>query len=168
VSDSLFILRRYEDVSDVSGTGVVCSGVEFEDGEVAVHWPGQTPSTVIWRDIRHVEEVHGHGGKSVIEYQDPHRLLAAWEAVGPLLLRREMGIPSSAGRHPDHPDRLRVTFRSPGRWDRWIRELGGSRDSAVYEEVNGETECRWVSPDGNLWLIYYSPAKPDSIYDPRD
>lgn len=164
MSDALFILRRYEDPSGVSGTGIVCSGVEFEDGDTVTHWPGKTPSTVIWKDIRHVEEVHGHGGKTVVEYQEPHRLIAAYQAVLDVFTSGPPGIPApvTCAPHPDHPDRLRLTFgqstRSALRWQQWVGVLGGSVSTAVQEEVNGEIEHRWVSADGNLWLVYYSPV----------
>lgn len=180
MTDSLFILRRYEDPSGVSGTGIVCSGVEFEDGDTVTHWPGKTPSTVIWKDIRHVEEVHGHGGKTVVEYQEPHRLLAAYEKATPLLLRPELVRPTTMGRHPEHPDRLRLTFQFFASWDLWLTNLGGSTETVIHAEVNGEIRTTWVSPDGNLWLEYCRPGtfedllagekyrEPDSIYDPRD
>lgn len=157
MTDSLFILRRHEDVSGVSGTGVICSGVEFEDGDVAVHWPGATPSTVIWKDIRHVDQVHGHDGKTVVEFLETDRLLRAYQQVMPFLLQATH-TPMTIGPHPDHPDRLRVTFAKASSWDRWLTWLDGSLDSTVVEEVNGEIEHRWVSPDGNLWLVYYTPV----------
>lgn len=157
MTDSLFILRRHEDPSGVSGTGVVCSGVEFEDGEVAVHWPGTTPSTVIWKDIRHVEQVHGHGGKTVVEYLETDRLLKSYQAVMPKVLTAgALDRPALCAPHPDHPDRLRLVFMSQRVWALWIALLDGSTDAAVHEEVNGEIEHRWVSPDGNLWLVYFS------------
>lgn len=43
----LFVLDRVEDVSGVSGTGVVAEGIEFSDGVGALRWivhPGRVGS----------------------------------------------------------------------------------------------------------------------------
>ena len=61
-----FILFRTEDETGVSGTGVVAEGVEFFDGTVAMRWRTGTSSTAIYDKIEHVEEIHGHGGKTVV------------------------------------------------------------------------------------------------------
>lgn len=59
-------LRRYVDVSQVSGTGDVAEFAEFSDGTVAVRWFGEHPSTAVWGDIRDIEFIHGHSGKTVL------------------------------------------------------------------------------------------------------
>lgn len=61
-----FVLEREEDVSGVSGTGVVAEGVEFSDGSVCLKWLGRFDSTVIWKSIHHVETIHGHDGKTKV------------------------------------------------------------------------------------------------------
>ncbi|HTY35375.1 hypothetical protein [Mycobacterium sp.] len=63
-----FLLVRDEDVTGVSGTGVVAQGVEFADGVVALRWLSEWPTSVVFHDegIRSVETVHGHGGKTRI------------------------------------------------------------------------------------------------------
>lgn len=65
-----FQLDRDQDVSGVSGTGVVADGVLFEDGAVVVHWRSDEPSTVVWSSIEAVEHVHGHGGLTRIVWLD--------------------------------------------------------------------------------------------------
>ncbi len=67
-----FNLLRHEDVSEISGTGVVAHGVEFPDGTVALRWaiPGMPPSTAVWASVTAVEVIHGHGGKTEIEWVD--------------------------------------------------------------------------------------------------
>lgn len=74
-----FRLVRNEDVSGVSGTGVVAEGVEFSDGVVALRWivppgvPGHGfPTSVVFHDngIASVEAVHGHSGRTRIEFAD--------------------------------------------------------------------------------------------------
>lgn len=64
-----FILQRDEDETGVSGTGVVAEGVEFSDGKVSIRWiVGEFRSTVVWDSIEAVEAIHGHGGKTRIEW----------------------------------------------------------------------------------------------------
>lgn len=65
-----FVLNRKEDVSGVSGTGVVVEGVEFTDGTVAIRWLGDRPSTVYWDNMTNALGVHGHEGKTVVEWID--------------------------------------------------------------------------------------------------
>ena len=70
-----FVLVRDEDVTGVSGTGVVAEGVEFTgtDGEgvVALRWLSDWPTSVVFHDkgIASVEAVHGHGGKTRIVWR---------------------------------------------------------------------------------------------------
>lgn len=66
-----FILQRDEDVTGISGTGVVAEGVEFSNGRAVVHWiTGDHRSTVVWEDVASVEAIHGHGGASQIVWLD--------------------------------------------------------------------------------------------------
>jgi len=65
-----FILDRIVDVTKVSGTGIVAEGFEASDGTVFLRWLSDTPSSVIYDDIRHVELVHGHNGASLIRFLD--------------------------------------------------------------------------------------------------
>ena len=67
-----FQLRRIEDVSGASGIGVVAHGVDF-GAYVVLYWiPQMTRLGVaglgIYRSIRDLEAIHGHGGKTVIEW----------------------------------------------------------------------------------------------------
>lgn len=70
-----FKVYRSEDVSGVSGTGLIAEGVEFTDGQVAINWlsdlkhyPDLAPSIEAWLRI------HGHNGRTQIVYSlnDPH------------------------------------------------------------------------------------------------
>jgi hypothetical protein len=65
-----FVLNRKEDVSGVSGTGVVVEGVQFTDGTVAIRWLGDRPSTVYWDNMENALGVHGHNGLTVVEWLD--------------------------------------------------------------------------------------------------
>lgn len=61
-----FELHRDNDVSGVSGTGVVADGAVFPDGVTVVRWRGERRSTVVWQDLEDVEAIHGHGGATRI------------------------------------------------------------------------------------------------------
>lgn len=65
-----FYLLRNEDVTGVSGTGIVAWGVEFPDGTVATRWRGEHPATAVWPNIEEVVAVHGHNGATVVRWLD--------------------------------------------------------------------------------------------------
>lgn len=76
-----FRLRRVEDESGVSGTGVVALGVQFPDGAVVFEWLNDQNESVDTSQngltlkqapdgIEDTIEVHGHGGKTVVEWID--------------------------------------------------------------------------------------------------
>lgn len=66
-----FVLHRHEDETGVSGVGVVAEGVEFSDGTVALRWTSAWPTSVVFHEkgIESVLAVHGHGGKTTIEWR---------------------------------------------------------------------------------------------------
>lgn len=63
-----FALRRVVDETGVSGTGIVATGCEFDDGVVAMRWRSEWPTSVVFHDrgMEAVEAVHGHGGKTEV------------------------------------------------------------------------------------------------------
>lgn len=63
---SPFLLARDEDVSGVSGIGVVAEGVRFSDGTVALRWTSAWPTSVVFheRGMDSVRAVHGHDGRT--------------------------------------------------------------------------------------------------------
>ncbi|WP_028474102.1 hypothetical protein [Nocardioides alkalitolerans] len=66
-----FELHRDQDVTGISGVGVVAEGVVFSDGTTVVRWiVGDHQSTVIWRGVESVEAIHGHGGATQIVWVD--------------------------------------------------------------------------------------------------
>lgn len=77
-----FVLARTQDISGVSGTGVVAEGIEFSDGVVALRWivppgaPGHGfPTSVVFHDngVESVKKIHGHSGATEIRYTDEER-----------------------------------------------------------------------------------------------
>ena len=65
-----FQLIRKEDVSGVSGVGLVAEGVEFHDRQVAVSWFGAHHCLSVWPSVEDVVAIHGHGGLTVVEWVD--------------------------------------------------------------------------------------------------
>lgn len=63
-----FNLKRIEDESGVSGTGYVAQGVVFDDGTCALRWLTKYASTAIYNNIEILEHIHGHNGKTEIEF----------------------------------------------------------------------------------------------------
>lgn len=72
MTGTTFTLHRSEDPSGISGTGVVAEGWESSSGEwVVLLWLSATPTLGIYRDIREVELLHGHEGKTRIVWDTP-------------------------------------------------------------------------------------------------
>jgi hypothetical protein len=63
-----FTVYRKEDVSGVSGTGTIAEGVEFHDGQIAISWFGQHHILEVAPTIQTWIDIHGHGGKTIIEW----------------------------------------------------------------------------------------------------
>ncbi len=71
-----FFLVRDEDETGISGTGLVAFGVVFPDGITITRWNSDIAQTCVWQSFEEVDAVHGHGGKTRIEWVD-----RAWESV---------------------------------------------------------------------------------------
>ena len=65
-----FELHRDQDITGVSGTGVVAEGVLFSTGWVALTWLTVVNSLVFYPAIENVEKIHGHDGKTRIVWLD--------------------------------------------------------------------------------------------------
>lgn len=76
-----FHLVRDQDVTGISGTGVVAEGVEYSDGTVALRWldsgvsepnrqRGVRPTTVMHESIDSVTALHGHNGATHVAWTD--------------------------------------------------------------------------------------------------
>jgi hypothetical protein len=67
-----FKLVRSEDVSGVSGLGTVAEGIRFSDGTVSMRWitPTAPSSTVVHESMAAVEWIHGHEGRTTVEWVD--------------------------------------------------------------------------------------------------
>lgn len=65
-----FVLERIEDESGVSGTGIVAEGVEFSTGQCALSWLSMNSSVGVYPNIKALERVHGHDGKTLVKWID--------------------------------------------------------------------------------------------------
>ncbi len=69
-----FLLQRNEDESGISGTGVVAEGVEFDNGFCVMNWLTMADektglgSICMYPSIKILEKIHGHDGKTVVQY----------------------------------------------------------------------------------------------------
>lgn len=64
----IFVLVREEDATGVSGTGMVAEGIQFTDGTCAMRWRTAVRSTAFYASIEDVEHIHGHDGKTKVEW----------------------------------------------------------------------------------------------------
>ena len=64
----LFRLRRIEDVSGVSGTGLIAEGVQFSNGKCALNWLTRFTSVAIYDDVQTLIAIHEHGGRTLLEW----------------------------------------------------------------------------------------------------
>ena len=69
----LFNLVRTEDVSQVSGLGIVAEGVVFSDGVAVLRWLTAGGSTGIYDSIEHLEKIHGHEGRTKVVYPNSYK-----------------------------------------------------------------------------------------------
>ena len=65
-----FLVRRHQDISGVSGVGLVASGVMWADGSVALHWHTKINSHTIFPAIEDMLELHGHAGATELVWLD--------------------------------------------------------------------------------------------------
>lgn len=66
----LFYLKRKADESGVSGTGIVAEGVELSNGRCVLSWLTAHHTVTIFDNVKELIEIHGHEGKTVLEYYD--------------------------------------------------------------------------------------------------
>ena len=65
-----FHLVRTEDVNNMSGIGKVASGVCFHDMVCVMRWNTDIASTAVYAHPRDIERIHGHEGRTTIEWID--------------------------------------------------------------------------------------------------
>lgn len=65
-----FYLVRDVDESGISGTGIVAEGVEFDTGDCVLCWLTATSSIGVYKNIKAVKAIHGHGGLTKVKWFD--------------------------------------------------------------------------------------------------
>lgn len=65
-----FQLHRDEDISGISGLGVVADGICWPDGTCGLHWRTELWSVTFFPDIATVKALHGHSGATRIVWLD--------------------------------------------------------------------------------------------------
>jgi hypothetical protein len=61
-----FHLIRDIDETGISGTGCIAEGVQWSNGWCSLMWLTEYFSLVVYPDIKSVEKIHGHQGKTRI------------------------------------------------------------------------------------------------------
>jgi len=65
-----FCLVRDEDVSGISGCGVVAEGVLFSTGRAVLAWVTRVQSVAIYDSMECLVSIHGHDGKTRVVWVD--------------------------------------------------------------------------------------------------
>lgn len=125
-SVSPFVLRRHEDVTGVSGTGIVADGALFPaagGSKAVVRWRGERGSTVTWDNLRHVQEIHGHDGRTAVEFIPVGELIAALKAVATIKPAPEAD--------PQHPHPSAYTRGQDDGWNQAIADVRQAITDAI-------------------------------------
>lgn len=65
-----FVLNRKIDETGISGTGIVAEGIEFSSGHCALTWLTHSACVAFYDNVKSIELVHGHQGKTEIQFVD--------------------------------------------------------------------------------------------------
>lgn len=65
-----FYVERLEDVTGISGAGIVATGTCYPTGRCVMEWCTEIKSLAIYDSITQLQKVHGHGGKTVVRWID--------------------------------------------------------------------------------------------------
>ena len=66
-----FYLVRTEDVSGVSGTGIVAYGVVLPSGRAVMEWNSRWQTLTVFTSLDQVQKIHGHQGRTQVRLGDP-------------------------------------------------------------------------------------------------
>lgn len=65
-----FLMQRREDVSGVSGTGLIAHGIRHANGSATVWWLGRWTTETKHTSMESVIGIHGHGGRTEVCWCD--------------------------------------------------------------------------------------------------
>lgn len=84
-----FYLLRKEDIHGKSGEGIVAIGCVLPSGHCIIEWLTFTSTITIFQTLEHVQQVHGHEGKTEVVLGDPPDNLKIIETkVAPTLVKK--------------------------------------------------------------------------------
>lgn len=128
------------DETGVSGVGVIAEGVEFTRGRVVLTWLTGTQGTTLFDSIQGVLDVHGHDGKTTIEWLD--------------LTHPALVIPAKLGwSNPDTgPEQLRLYALDVDNQPRWAKPHARTVETAIRD-----TEY-WHEGQRAVVIVTGSPA----------
>ncbi len=66
-----FNLIRKDDLTGISGVGIIAEGAEYSNGSVALTWLTPHWSGAWFISIHEVKHIHGHNGKTKVVWIDP-------------------------------------------------------------------------------------------------
>jgi len=66
-----FYLLRRQDVSGVSGTGVVAVGAVMPSGRAVLEWCSAWPTITVFESWEQVVRIHGHQGRTELHFGSP-------------------------------------------------------------------------------------------------
>lgn len=150
---NLYNLVRDEDISGVSGTGVVAEVAEYSDGTCAMRWVTEHRSTAVYASMADLLAIHGHDGRTRVVPTMPTEAWTELRDWWRYALRVYGSLPSN------HPlccrlDRLRATAQkynlcTPNRTEELIVEEAAADRTSMWDRglVNGEFTAR---PRGEL------------------
>lgn len=151
-----FELHRDEDVTGVSGTGIVAEGAVFDDGAVALRWiVGEHRSTGAWASIEAVIAVHGHDGRTRLVWTDQPAAASTWPTLDATSRCRSCHAPIAWRRTPAGSRiPLDPTPRDDGNVA--IVDMGAVTLTATEAACADPSVARYAShfatcPDANTW-----------------
>jgi hypothetical protein len=65
-----FMLNRLVGDTGCTGTGIIAEGIIFSNGVCVITWVVGTCSVVVYDNLDDMVKVHGHGGKTIVEWID--------------------------------------------------------------------------------------------------
>lgn len=72
-----FYLLRKQDVSGVSGTGIVAYGAVLPSGKVIMEWCSFHSTLTIFANLEDLVKIHGHGEATEVIFGKPNDYAAA-------------------------------------------------------------------------------------------
>lgn len=92
-----FLLQRLEDETGISGEGIIAEGVQFTNGTIVLVWLTEIHSiAAIYESIEIMDQIHGHNGKTIVEWVDFEIDITITDSNGRSVVKRHPVIVSEA------------------------------------------------------------------------